>query len=174
MAVHYSSSEYGALNPSIRSQVDDAAKTEFGHVPIVQEYKWAEPTYSFVATEGEFLVASVNLVAREVLWGKLKVDAAGVNNLVTHKKYRGRGHGRELMEMAMRFAFASMGAKAGILFCADDLVPFYASLGWKRTDAKVLFNQPSGQCYWTSNRMWIAESSAITEPQQIDLGGLPW
>jgi GNAT superfamily N-acetyltransferase len=174
MAIRYSIAKFNALSPQIRTQLEEAALAEFGHVPIVQKYKWSDPTYSFLATDEDVVASSVNLVAREIKWNSVKLHAAGVNNLITHKHYRGRGYAWELMDMAMKHAFASMGADVGVLFCADGLVSFYEDLGWKRTDAKVWFSQQSGKLEWTSNRMWISRSSTLSEPQTIDLCGLPW
>lgn len=174
MDLRYSFAKYRELAPSLRRQIDDAARNEFGDSPLVRQYQWAVPHFTFFALEGDALAASVNLVAREVLWDGAKVPAAGVNNLVVQKSYRGQRHGTEVLQRAMEFAFTKLGARVGLLFCADELVAFYEKLGWRQTKATVHFPQPSGQCQWPSNRLWLTSTAPVPEPTQIDLRGFPW
>lgn len=65
-----------------------------------------------------------------ILEKKLKGNALHIEDVVTHKDYRGKGIGLELMECCKQFAKENNCYKI-VLDCSDDNVPFYEKSGFK-------------------------------------------
>ena len=57
------------------------------------------------------------------------------------------------MERAATFMRGDLGADFGLLLCADDVVPFYESLGWRITPGPTLCHEPSGRVEYEERTM---------------------
>jgi predicted GNAT family N-acyltransferase len=62
-----------------------------------------------------------------------------LGNLVVATKYRGKGHGKTLMEFALKHVENNMVS----LKCNDELVPFYQKFGFVRVDETLTNKQPN-------------------------------
>jgi GNAT superfamily N-acetyltransferase len=165
---------YDELPTEQRELLEQIANVEFGQVALVRETRWAEPEWSFQLFDGESLAAFYNVVLRAVRFDGVSVRAAGLNTMITVAAHRGQGvASRLLLETQPRW-FDTLGAECGVLLCADALVPFYARLGWRRTDARVLYEQPAGSRTWESNCMLLDPRGAFEASHDVDLCGLPW
>lgn len=165
---------YGQLPVDRRREMNAAADAEFAQYAIVRETQWASPDWSFLALDGDELVAFYNIVERTVKMSDVSVRVAGLNNLVTLPAHRGRGVASRLLRETSAHWFESLGADCGLLLCADALVPFYSRLGWERVEARVTYSQPRGSQIWTANCMWVDPFRRMAAAAEIDLCGLPW
>jgi hypothetical protein len=102
------------------------------------------------------------------------VRVAGLNNMITLANHRGSGVASRLLRETQSEWAGKLGAECGLLLCADPLLPFYMRLGWRRTDASVMYDQPSGKKSWVANCMILDSGAKIAPPRVIDLCGLPW
>src|SRR5689334_6790876 len=167
-------SRYQDLPAERREQIDQAAWVEFEKYAIVRETEWAEADWSFLGFEGDELVAYFNLVDRVVEMDGVPVRVAGLNNMVTLPAHRARGHASRLLREAQPKWFGNLGVDAGLLLCADALVPFYARLGWRKVTCPVVYAQPSGEWTWAASCMVLESGREIPANQRIDLCGPPW
>ena len=147
---------------------------EFEKYAIVRETDWAEADWTFLGFQGGELVAYFNLVDRVVRIDDAPVRVGGVNNMVTLPAHRGRGHASRLLREAQPKWFDPMGFEAGLLLCADGLVPFYERLGWLKLTCPVVYAQPDGEWTWKASCMLLEGGRRIAATRRVDLCGPPW
>jgi GNAT superfamily N-acetyltransferase len=169
-----SRSRYLELTTERKRQLEGAARAEFEQFPIVSETHWATPDWSFLAIEGAELAAFYNIIERAVNIDGVPVRVAGLNELVTLPAHRGRGVASRLLRETQTQWFDSLGTECGLLLCADALLPFYSRLGWHKSDARVIYDQPDGPRDWTANCMLLEPSGKARAARKIHLCGLPW
>jgi GNAT superfamily N-acetyltransferase len=169
-----SSSRYLELPAERRQQLIDGANAEFAQFDLVRETQWSSPDWTFLAFEGDELAAFYNLVERTVKIDGVPVRAAGLNNLVTLPAHRGRGFGSRLLRETAGQWIDSLGAEAGLLLCADALLPFYSRLNWQKVDARVTYAQTGGSRVWAANCMLLDPRRKMAATREIDLCGFPW
>ena len=165
--------KYSDLDASTKAKLNEFIHTEFGHIPIVQETEWAQPDWTLISYKEGEITSFYNIIDRNVEMDGVEVRIAGVNNVITPKKYRGQGYGTKLLNETRDFIFDSMKAELGILLCADALIPFYERLNWYLVKCPVHFRQSDGQKLWQANTMVLNYKVQLT-PQLINLNGLPW
>jgi GNAT superfamily N-acetyltransferase len=168
------STRYAELPAERRAYLEEIAEAEFGQYALVRETEWAEPDWSFQVFEGESFAAFHNIILRTVRIDGIAVRAAGLNNVITLAAYRGRGVASHMLRETQPRWFEMFEVDCGMLLCADPLVPFYAGLGWKKPDAKVMYEQPSGVKTWPANCMVLKGEDSFAAAREIDLRGLPW
>lgn len=160
--------------PDIRKQIDDYTRNEFGHVPIVQRYRWAEPGWSVVVLSDDEVLSFLNVVEREALFDGNTVKLAGINNVITPAPFRRRGYASQTMRRAELLMFRELQADFGLLLCADEMVPFYEGLGWISVSVPLEFDQPGEKVTWPSRIMVLPRAGEKLPSKSIDLCGLPW
>jgi len=161
------------LSDEIRGKINSCIHDEFGHIPIVAETEWANPDWTIVYYEGSEIAMFYNIVEREVDIDGKAYKAGGVNNVITPKAFRGKGHASKVLKSTAQFLFNDLSCDMGLLLCADNLIPFYKRLNWYTVDCPVYFSQSSGRKLWTANTMLLSKTEKLV-PREIDLKGLPW
>ena len=165
-----------SINKLLEEQLDEAPIVEWWHIPIIKETTWSKPDWSVVMTNGEAkVICFLNIVEREAIFDGVKVKIAGINHLITTKSFRGKGHGKAVMEETHRFVFNKLKVKFALLLCGDDVAKFYEKLGWKKFKGQLVYNQPSleEKVVWKQN-VFIYTQSENRDYRLIDLCGLPW
>ncbi|QSE98686.1 GNAT family N-acetyltransferase [Fulvivirga lutea] len=165
--------EYKKLDNDTVLNLNEIIDAEFGHIPLVKNTQWAIPDWTIIYSQNETLAAFYNIIEREVIMDDEKVKVAGVNNVITLKKYRGKGFSARLLKDTQHFIFDELRSKFGLLLCADTLIPYYQKLNWYKVDCPVYFSQPTGKKLWAANTMLLSNSH-YENPELIDLNGLPW
>ena len=164
---------YPEIPLNIREDLNSYIQNEFGHIPFVVNMKWSSPDWTLFIKENNEVSTFLNIVLREVNFDNRKVHVAGINNVITPEKFRGKGYASLMMNEAKNFIFNQLNLDHALLLCADSVMPFYKNLGWYQVDSKVYFEQPSGTKLYDSNTMLLSCNSSIN-PRKIDLNGMPW
>jgi predicted GNAT family N-acyltransferase len=159
---------------AMRAALADKVEREFGHVEIVRTHVWAEPTWLMLGHDGVRIVSFLSIVDRRATADDGPLHLFGLSNVITEPEARGRGHSFALNQQALAFMAEQDRVAIGLLFCADDLVRFYARLGWQRFAGRVTVEQPSGDRPWTSNCMVHGLGRTPPAAEHIHLRGLPW
>jgi hypothetical protein len=146
---------------------------EFGQVEIVRTHKWTEPTWTLLGFENADLVSFLNIIDRQGEVDRKPAHLLGLNNVITEPAHRGKGYSKKLNQAALDFMKKQDTEALGVLFCADDLLPFYFSLGWKKFLGTTTIWQPTGEKVWPSNCMTYSFGE-VTPVKEINLKGLPW
>jgi hypothetical protein len=159
----------------LKAELRARVQREFGHVPIVKNHVWADPDWIITGSIDERVVSFLNLIDRKAVADEKSVHLFGLNNVITESDCRRKGYSFALNNKALEFMKKQDPKAYGLLFCADDLVPFYEKMSWQSFYGSVLVSQPSGKKKWPSNCMIHCLGRNETfEPKEIDLCGLPW
>jgi hypothetical protein len=164
---------FSELSTETKGQLDTIIESEFGHIPIVKQTIWASPDWTIINYCEDEIATFFNVVIRVISIDEQHFKAAGINNVITPEKFRGKGFSTNTLSETKKFLFEDLNLDLGLLLCADDLVPFYKRLGWYRVDCPVYFDQPTEKKVWTANTMLLTNKKTLY-PQKIDLNGLPW
>lgn len=113
------------------------------------------------------------MVLREISIDDQHFRAAGINNVIAPIKFRGMGFATKILSETKKYLFENLNSDLGLLFCSNDLVPFYNRIGWYTINCPVYFEQPTGTKIWTANTMLLT-NGRIIRTKKIDLNGLPW
>jgi GNAT superfamily N-acetyltransferase len=155
-------------------RLEEIAEGEFSQYALVRETRWAQPDWCVRGFEAEQLAVFYNLILRTVNIDGAPVRVTGLNNMITLPAFRGRGVASRMLRDTQPWWLEEFEADCGMLLCADALVPFYAKLGWVRSEAQVRYAQPSGSKIWAANCMILSEDARYASAREIDLCGLPW
>ncbi len=98
----------------------------------------------------------------------------GLGGVMVHRDRRGNGLGHLLVAAAME-RMAKLGPTVGMLFCRDQRVPFYKSLGWHPLEVRVTADQPSGPAVMPLVTCWTPLRDGAGVPDsEIHIEGLPF
>ena len=167
-------SRYLELPAALRARLDAAARAEFQQYDIVRETEWSSPDVTFMAMEGEEVLAYYNLVDRVVRMDGTAIRVAGLNNMVTMPAHRGRGIASYLLRETQPRWFDELVMDCGLLLCADALLPFYSRQGWRKLPGPVVYAQPEGPRTWSANCMVLDPRGRVANAKCVDLCGFPW
>jgi predicted N-acetyltransferase YhbS len=88
-------------------------------------------------TDGSVLLSYAEIVETTALRNGRQVRVAGLSNVFTFPPYRREGHGSEMIRAANSL-IDERDPEMAILFCKDELVPFYGALGWTAAPAGTI------------------------------------
>ena len=160
------------LKTEIKNHLGSIIEGEFGHIPIVKETSWSIPDWTIIYYFDNEVATFYNVVVREISIDEKYFKAAGINNVITPEKFRGKGFSTKTLSET-NYLLKELNLDLGLLLCADDLVMFYKRLGWYKVGCPVYFDQPTGKKVWSANTMLLTNGT-ILHPKKIDLNGLPW
>ncbi|WP_106144570.1 GNAT family N-acetyltransferase [Flagellimonas meridianipacifica] len=165
--------KYSELDKETKSQLNRFIDEEFGHIPIVMQTEWATPDWTVILYQNNEIATFYNIIDRKIIINDIEVKIAGVNNVITPKKYRGNGYASKALRETKDFVFNELNSKFGVLLCAEALIPFYEQLDWYKVNCPVYFEQSDGKKLWKANTMLLTKKNKLN-PKKIDLNGLPW
>jgi GNAT superfamily N-acetyltransferase len=132
------------------------------------------PELHFVL-EADGLAASHLCVMRaEVSVGDKKFHVGGVGGVVTRGDAQGKGYAARLLKFALEYFEGEWHADAGMLFCFQSRVPYYAKQGWQLLGSPVLIEQPSGQIEYPARSMIFPLGETVWPEGTVQVHGLPW
>lgn len=165
--------KYSELTHETKEKLNTLIDYEFGHIPIVKETEWATPDWTIIQYEHDEIVTFYNIVIREITADGKTFKVGGINNVITPKKFRGKGYASKTLKETEHLIFDDFNCKLGVLLCADDLIPFYKRLHWYSVECPVYFEQSAGKKLWIANTMLLTKSEQLN-PKRIELNGKPW
>jgi hypothetical protein len=158
----------------LRDQIARATFEEFGHIPVIRETVWANADWHIAfVSDGEAL-SFLSIVERHASFDDEIVKVAGISNVITRKPHRHRGLGTLIMRKAQEMMSSCLQADFGLLLCSEDVIPFYARLGWVKARAELTFDQPAGARAWPKDVLIYFPGGNPFTFKNIDLKGLPW
>jgi len=88
-------------------------------------------------TDGPVLLSYAEIVETSALRDGRQIRVAGLSNVFTFPPYRKEGHATKTV-LAANSVIDGRDPEVAILFCEDELVPFYGSLGWTAAPAGTI------------------------------------
>jgi len=119
-------------------------------------------------------VSHLNLVKAEVAVGAQQLSVAGIGGVVTRGDAQGKGCARKLLRLAAEFFEREWQVDAGMLFCFERLVPYYASQGWQLIKFPVIIDQPTGRIEYPSSAMVLPCAEKTWPEGTVEVDGFPW
>ncbi|MDO5979350.1 GNAT family N-acetyltransferase [Flavivirga spongiicola] len=165
--------KYSELLEQTKDKLNAFIKGEFGHIPIVNEMEWAIPDWTIIFYENDQIATFYNIIETHIRIDNKIFKVAGINNVITPKKFRKKGYASKTLEATEDLIFDDLNCEMGVLLCADNLIPFYEKLNWYKVDCPVYFEQSTGEKLWKANTMLLSKKEKMN-PQRIKLKGLPW
>ena len=138
------------------------------------KYEWADQHWHVLAFHDGVFVSHAALTERVARAGGVRVKVAGIGGVMTPEAWQGRGLGRAVMDRAAALMREVLDVDFGLLLCSEDLVAFYASLGWERMEGSLTFAQSSGPVCWEEEVMVLDLGRQAWPGGSIDLCGPPW
>lgn len=119
--------KYVDLPPSVKRLLEKVAGQEFGNIPIVRETTWSVPEWTAICYLGNEVAAFCSIVSRIIFMNGTFYKAAGLHNLITLERFRGKGLATDLLLKSENFMFE------GLLWIWDY---FYVQINWYHFTAK--------------------------------------
>lgn len=136
---------------------------------------WASAIWSVLVWSDGALVSRVGMITRLAASNGLDLMVGGVGGIMTHPEQRGLGLATRATKEAVSYLISEHGVLFSLLFCRDELVPFYQRGGWQLFEGKVVVDQPQGPIEFRVNHaMVIAGVGDVPQSGVIDLRGYPW
>lgn len=123
---------------------------------------------------GGRMVSHAGLVERDILIGGRPFITVGVGGVCTHPDFQRRGYARVVMDEIRAAILADPRAQLGLLFCAPQRVPFYASLGWVERTGPLYALQFGERVRFGARCMLLLKPGVDLPPGEIDLRNIPW
>ncbi|HEV2864676.1 MAG TPA: GNAT family N-acetyltransferase [Pyrinomonadaceae bacterium] len=138
-------------------------------------YRWRPKEWHFIVEEEGRPLAHVGVAKVSVSVGGRGMTVGGVGGVVSTPEGRGRRLVHDAMRRAADFICGELGAEAGMLFCLDRLVAFYARQGWRLLEDEVEFEQPEGRTVSPHFRSMVLPCGGREWPAgRVEIDGLPW
>lgn len=119
----------------LRRLFDHEYADEFGPWDVEQPYGYAGHDLPVIARSGGDLVGHVGWARRVIGVGRSELTIAGVGGVLVAPEARAERLGGRLMSGAAESMSEAGGVDFGFLGCREEVVPFYASRGWRRISA---------------------------------------
>jgi predicted GNAT family N-acyltransferase len=136
--------------------------------------RWRPKEWHFLVEEDGRAVAHIGVLQTTVRVGEREISVGGVGGVVSVPEARGRGHVHAGMRRAAQFMCDELKVEAGMLFCLERLVAFYARQGWRLIEETVEIEQPTGTIVSPMRVMVLPCDGRAWPAGKIEVGGLPW
>jgi GNAT superfamily N-acetyltransferase len=156
------------------AMVDLAFQYELDEPNPYPGVEWLTPEYALVGYLNEKPVSHVGLVFRIIQVGEQFLRVAGIGGVSTHPDFQRRGYAARVMHAAQEWLSALPEIPFGMLFCSEERVPFYASLGWRVINAPMFIGAAGKRQLFDSPRMILLLHGEEWPVGEIDLHGWPW
>jgi predicted N-acetyltransferase YhbS len=134
------------------------------------------PIYTVLARENGQIVGHIAVVVRTITttWN-FRYNVASIQGVCSAPDKRHIGLAQNLLQEALLEA-ARRGFLFAILYCKEDLVPFYTSRGWKLADdSVVMWNNREMPVFMQSNCPMYYELSDVPFPEgPLDVHSPSW
>ena len=138
-------------------------------------FTWAKAQWSVLLWDGDELVSRVGLLVRDIFHDGTPKRIGGIGGVATHPASQGKGYASQAMQQAAKRFGEELNVDYALLFCRDQLIPFYKRLGWKPFEGKVFVEQPKGKIEFNANGAMVLDGKEEAPLMGVlDLNGLPW
>ncbi|MFK7937159.1 MAG: GNAT family N-acetyltransferase [Saprospiraceae bacterium] len=163
---------YRRMTKERKAELEQLATEAYQDLPRPAK-ELALPSWAVVMERDGEILSFCNIIERNALFDKNRVEIGGLGHVVTLPEHRGNGFSKEVVEEAVKFMFDTLLADFGLVLCTDKRVPYYRKLGWYMVNSKLICSQSDCKFEWEGNTMLVSRDMREL-PLIIDLQGLPW
>ena len=135
---------------------------------------WRRWVTSFVGYIQNGPVSHVGVLTHAVSVAEREVSIGGMAAVLTLPAARSKGYGALTLDAATCFLRESDGVSFALLFCRDQLIPFYGPQGWRRIEDPVLIQQPDGERPSPLNCLHLSLDGTAWPSGAVRLNSQPW
>lgn len=135
---------------------------------------WRRWVTSFTGYIGNEPVCHVGALTHTVSVAERDILVGGIAAVLTLPAFRHKGYGALTLGAAARFLGESAGVPYALLFCRDQLIPFYGPQGWQRVEDPVFIQQPDGERASPLNCLCLSLDGEPWPPGTVRLNSQPW
>ena len=107
----------------------------------ISSWTWSQDDWRVLVRVDHRIVSHVAISERTCLVNEKPVKVGGVGGVGTHPEWRSQGLASLAMRQTANFVIDQLKVEFGVLFCANEMVPYYQRLGWRMIDAPVFFEE---------------------------------
>lgn len=96
-----------------------------------------------VLSEGDVVIRYGAIVHKELAHAGEQFQTCGLHGVLTFPDFRNEGYASQLVAAASQHIREQCEADIALLFCAPELVPFYACAGWEHRENAVTLISPA-------------------------------
>jgi aminoglycoside 2'-N-acetyltransferase I len=160
------------LSPGERAQLEALFDEAFP--PDGTDIQWSISDRHILVREGEEIVSNVGILERTATVGGRPVRLGGIGGVATRIAWRKRGLAKAAMKVAQDYLRDPLAVEFGLLVCGENMLPYYAKLGWKRVTVPMWIEQPKGRVLFPGPIMILPVCEQDWPEGEIDLKGRPW
>ncbi len=138
------------------------------------QLSWRQWTWCFVGYLEGTPVSHVGTLTHTVTVADNDLIVGGLAAVLTLPHARERGYGKATLDAAVRFLHDPEDVPFVLLFCRDQLIPFYGPLGWQQIEDEVTIQQPDGDRPSPLNVLVRSLDGSNWPPGPIALNSQPW
>ena len=138
------------------------------------QLSWRQWDWGFVGYLNDAPVSHVGTLTHTVSVAGEEVLIGGLAAVLTLPEVRGQGHGSTTLETAVRFLRESEQVSFVLLFCRDQLFPFYEPRGWRRIEDVVTIQQPDRDRPSPLNTVVRSLDGSAWPSGPVNLNSYPW
>ncbi|MGB8510772.1 MAG: GNAT family N-acetyltransferase [Pyrinomonadaceae bacterium] len=138
------------------------------------ELEWRPKDWHIFVDDDGRAATHVGMLKHTVTVGGRPIVVGGVGGVATALDAQGQGYAQSGMRRAASFMSENLGVEFGLLFCRDQLVPFYERLGWQLVNEPTDFEQSKGTMRSPLNVMVLPFGGREWPSGAIRLDSLPW
>jgi GNAT superfamily N-acetyltransferase len=135
---------------------------------------WRHKDLRFVMLEDGEMISHAGILKHSVSVEGVPVLVVGLGGVVTVPEAQRKGFARQLVKHAMSYAETEWKVAAGLLFCREEMVPYYEKLGWQTVESPVLIEQPGGTTTSPLHVMVLPFGNFSWPAGTVELNSLPW
>ena len=140
----------------------------------ISQWIWTQEDYRLLVRVDNRILAHIAIIERTCLVNNQPVKVGGVGGVGTHPEWRSRGLASLAMRKTADFLKNQLKVEYGVLFCANEMVPYYQRLGWRRIDAPVTFEHHRIRMQSDSPVMYLPCEKPYWPAGDVDVCGMPW
>jgi predicted acetyltransferase len=140
----------------------------------ISQWSWFEDDYRLLVRVKDRIVAQVSIIERTCLVNGLPVKVGGVGGVGTLPNWRGQGLASLAMKQTADFMKNQLKVEYGVLFCANEMVPYYQRLGWRLVDAPLVFEQHHTKMQCDCPVMYLPCQKPYWPAGDVDVCGTLW
>jgi aminoglycoside 2'-N-acetyltransferase I len=140
----------------------------------ISQWRWSQDDYRLLVRVDNCIVSHVAMIERTCLVNKQPVKVGGVGGVGTHPDFRDRGLASLAMRQTADFLKNQLKVEYGVLFCANEMVPYYQRLGWRMIDAPVAFEEQGVKMQCDCPVMYLPCEKLYWPAGNVDVCGTLW
>jgi aminoglycoside 2'-N-acetyltransferase I len=140
----------------------------------ISQWTWSQDDYRLLVRIDNRILSHVAIIERTCLVNEHPVKVGGVGGVGTHPEWRGQGLASLAMRQTAEFMKNQLKVEYGVLFCANEMVPYYQRLGWRMIDAPVTFEEHGVRMQCDCPVMYLPCVKPYWPAGNVDVCGTLW